>query len=256
MIPKVIHYCWFGGAPIPEKYQQYIETWKKFCPEYEIKRWDESNFDVTSNRYCREAYESKQWAFVSDYARLKIIYEHGGIYLDTDVELIKSITPLISSGDGFIGFQNPIEVNSGLGFSAKAGNKCVEEMLSVYDTRKFIQNNGQLNRVPCPAANTVGLQRCGLKIGKMENQEIQSLEGLKVYPLEYFNPLNADTQQMNITKNTYSIHQYTASWLSGGSKKRQLLKRLIPNFILNERVIRISRRDIEKIKEEIKEYTH
>lgn len=108
MIPKIIHYCWFGGNPLPEQYKKYMESWKKYCSDYEIVEWNESNFDVTQNQYCYEAYQASKWAFVSDYARLKIIYENGGIYLDTDVELIKDVTPLVADGVGFIGFQNPI----------------------------------------------------------------------------------------------------------------------------------------------------
>ena len=108
MIPKIIHYCWFGGNPLPEQYKKYMESWKEYCPDYEIVEWNENNFDVTKNQYCYEAYRASKWAFVSDYARLKIIYENGGIYLDTDVELIKDVTPLVADGVGFIGFQNPI----------------------------------------------------------------------------------------------------------------------------------------------------
>ncbi|MFC3927404.1 glycosyltransferase family 32 protein [Streptococcus caprae] len=251
MIPKVIHYCWFGGNPIPENYLQYMESWKKYCPDYDIKRWDESNFDFTINDYCREAYEAKQWAFVSDYARLYILYHYGGVYLDTDVEVIKDLTPLIEDGVGFIGFQNQLQAQTGLGFAAAPNNPCVKAMLDVYKNRRFLQSDGTFNRVPCPATNTVGLLQKGLKIGKIPSQQIQCLDGMKVYPQEYFNPLNADTKQLQITKNTYTIHHYTASWLGTGNKWKQLLKRLIPNWYLNQRVLKISKRDIEKIQSEI-----
>ena len=96
MIPKMIHYCWFGGNPLPDEVKKYMETWKKYCPDYEIKEWNERNFDVNQNQYCSEAYEAKKWAFVSDYARLKILYEHGGIYMDTDVEVCKPLDHLAS----------------------------------------------------------------------------------------------------------------------------------------------------------------
>lgn len=91
MIPKVIHYCWFGCKPLPEDVKRYIKTWKKYCPDYEIKEWNESNFDVKQNQYCREAYEAKKWAFVSDYVRLKVLYDYGGVYMDTDVEVCKPL---------------------------------------------------------------------------------------------------------------------------------------------------------------------
>lgn len=251
MIPKIIHYCWFGGNPIPEKYQSYINTWKKYAPEFEIIRWDETNFDVNSNQYCKEAYNARQWAFVSDYARLEIIYKHGGVYLDTDIELLKDISPLIADGIGFIGFQNPIEATTGLGFAAEAKNICVKSMLDIYENRIFDFGNGEYNKVPCPAANTVGLMQNGLKIGKKWSGEIQELQGMKVYPQEYFNPLNADTQQLKITENTYMIHQYAATWFSDRAKSKQKIKKLIPNFILNQRVINISKRDIERIQKEV-----
>ena len=252
MIPKVIHYCWFGDSPIPEKYLQYMESWEKYCPDYEIKKWDASNFDYSINSYCKEAYESKQWAFVSDYARLYIIYHYGGVYLDTDVELLQSLTPLIEDGEGFIGFQNAMEINTGLGFAAASGNDCIKKMLDIYERRKFYLSDGSINRVPCPAANTVGLMSKGLKIGEKHSHHIQQLEGIKVYPEEFFNPLNADTQKLSVTNNTYTIHHYTASWLGNGSKIKQKIKKLIPDCLLKRRVIRISKRDIAKIKEEIR----
>ena len=131
MIPKIIHYCWFGGNSLPLNYQSYMESWKKNLPDYEIKCWNEDNFDVTQNLYCKEAYEHKKWAFVSDYARLKVIYDYGGIYLDTDVEVVKDLITLITNGVGYIGFQNSEEVNTGLGFAAAPHNLCIKSMLDI-----------------------------------------------------------------------------------------------------------------------------
>ena len=96
MIPKIIHYCWFGGNPLSDDAKRYIASWKKYCPDYEIREWNESNFDINENDYCREAYEQKKWAFVTDYVRLKALYEYGGIYMDTDVEVVKPLDPLLS----------------------------------------------------------------------------------------------------------------------------------------------------------------
>lgn len=244
MIPKVIHYCWFGGNPLPEEYKKYIETWKNFCPDYEIREWNEINFDVTRNTYCREAYEAKKWAFVSDYARLKIIFDNGGIYLDTDVEMIRDITPLVAGGVGFIGFQNPIQVNTGLGFAAAPNNAYVKQMLEMYEKRCFFTQSGALDLTPCPVANTVALKMCGLKNGKKSSLEIQELNGIKVYPTEYFNPIDPDTMKCHITENTYTIHRYSASWTSEKSKKMRKLKKFIPGWILSKRTNFISRRDI------------
>lgn len=251
MIPKVIHYCWFGHNPIPKEYYSYMQSWQEKCPDYKIQRWDESNFDVAQNLYCKQAYARKKWAFVSDYARLKIIYEHGGIYLDTDVEVVKDLSPLIASGNGFIGFQNSEEATTGLGFAAEAKNPCIKAMLDIYEKRKFILDDGSLNLTPCPAANTVGLMKVGLRIGKNSSKLLQYLDGLTVYPEEYFNPVNSDTKKLNLTANTYTIHWYSASWFDQSAKKKQFLKKLIPNFILSYRSNRIARNDIDKIRREV-----
>ena len=189
MIPKVIHYCWFGKKELPTQYKEYMKSWKKYCPDFHIVQWNEDNFDINSNQYCRQAYDSKQWAFVSDFARLKIIYENGGIYLDTDVELVKTIDDLLTN-KAFIGFQNAYEVNTGLGFGAEQHNEAVKEMLSLYEHRKFISINGEYNKIPCPATNTVALMNCGLKIGSSGSQDIQYLTDITVYPEVYFNPMN------------------------------------------------------------------
>lgn len=250
-IPKVIHYCWFGHNELPSKYKKYINSWKKYCPDYKIIEWNEDNFDVTQNKYCHEAYKSKKWAFVSDYARLKIIYENGGIYLDTDVELIKPLDPIIDKGIGFIGFQNTNEINTGLGFAAAKHNVCVEMMLNDYNNRAFILDDNKFNLTPCPAINTHSLMKHGLKIGLIASKNIQKLPGLNVYPVDFFNPYNRDTMKLKITDNTYSIHQYAATWFSSESKKKQRLKKFIPNMVLNLRVLLIARRDIDNIKKEL-----
>ena len=251
MIPKVIHYCWFGNNPLPEKYLSYIETWRKFCPDYEIKEWNEKNFDVTSNDYCREAYAAGKWAFVSDYARLKIIYDNGGIYLDTDVEMIKDIRKLVKDGDGFIGFQNNEQITTGLGFSAEKGNECIKTMLDMYVNCHFKSENGKLNMLPCPARNTVALKKCGLKTGKKNMNNVQYLNGITVYPVDYFNPINFDTKKSNITNNTYCIHHYSSSWTSSKTNLIRKLKVICPDFLLNWRSNKISRKDIKMLEEGI-----
>lgn len=251
MIPKIIHYCWFGGNPLPEQYKKYMESWKEYCPDYEIVEWNENNFDVTKNQYCYEAYQASKWAFVSDYARLKIIYENGGIYLDTDVELIKDVTPLVADGVGFIGFQNPIEATTGLGFAAAPHNPVVKAMLDIYENRSFVNADGAYNDIPCPAANTIGLIRCGLKVGKPWCDQVQYLQGMCVYPEEYFNPLDNDTQKLNITEHTYSIHQYAATWLGKDYSIRKRIKQLLPNAFLRWRTEKVAKKHLKKIENEI-----
>lgn len=245
MIPKIIHYCWFGGNPLPDEYKEYIETWKKYCSDYEIREWNENNFDINQNIYCKEAYEAKKWAFVSDYARLKIIFENGGIYLDTDVEVLKDLSQLISDGIGFIGFQNQEEANTGSGFAAAPNNICVKKMLEIYENRHFSLGTEKYDLTPCPVANTVALKMCGLKTGKINSLRIQELNGLRVYPADFFNPINPDTMKCMVTENTYTIHRYSASWTSSKSRKIRKFKKIIPDWILNKRTVYISKRDVQ-----------
>lgn len=246
MVPKVIHYCWFGRNPLPEEYKEYIRSWKKYCPDYKIIEWNEDNFDVTENAYCREAYQAGKWAFVSDYARLKIIYENGGVYFDTDVELLRDITPLVSDGFGFIGFQNPIEATTGLGFAAAPYNICVKAMLDMYESRHFEISKGKYDLLPCPVVNTVALVGCGMRIGRKHACAIQRLNGMNVYPICYFNPMNSDTRKCKITDKTYTIHHYSATWIADSSKKLRRIKALFPSILLDIRTEYIAKRDVLK----------
>lgn len=135
MIPKIIHYCWFGGKEKPELVNIYIATWKEFCPDYKIIEWNESNFDVAENDYCREAYEAHKWAFVSDYVRLKVLYEYGGIYMDTDVEVVKTFDEFLHYG-AFSGYESKDKIPTGtMGGSAK--NEWIKLLLDDYDSRHF-----------------------------------------------------------------------------------------------------------------------
>lgn len=247
MIPKVIHYCWFGRNPLPAQLAGYIETWREHCPDFEIIEWNEDNFDVSQNDYCIEAYKAKKWAFVSDYARLKIIHDHGGIYLDTDVEVLRPLTELIADGVGFVGFQNTEQVNTGLGFAAASQNPCIKKMLELYETRHFLQEDGSYDLTPCPVTNTVALKQCGLKTGKMASKNIQHLEGLNVLPIAWLNPLNADTAKTVITEDTYTIHHYAASWLQGNRRLTRAVKNCMPAFCLEIRSRYISRRDVRRM---------
>ena len=250
-IPRVINYCWFGGNKLPEQYIKYIESWKKFCPEYEIVEWNEKNFDVEENKYCKEAYEAKKWAFVSDYARLKIIYDHGGIYLDTDIELLKPLDKLLEKEIGFIGFQNREQITTGLGFAALPNNVCVGEMLGLYKGRSFFKYDGKMDLTPCPVFNTVALKKCGLKTGVMN--EVQELNGMFVYPMEYFNPMDRNTGKLIIGENTYMIHHYAGTWLNGNQSVTRTVKRLLPKWALEMRENIISKVAVEKMERENEE---
>ena len=210
MIPKKIHYCWFGGNAIPERDLKCIESWKKFCPGYEIIRWDESNYDITKNRYMKEAYEAKKWGFVSDFARLDVIYEHGGIYLDTDVEIIRNIDDLLEN-KAFMGFEVGGKfVAPGLGFGAEPKTQLIGKMMmDLYSDRVFKVGENELDTTPIPKLSTDYLMQ---KYGIKTNDEMQTIEGVKIYPSEYFCPIDYSTDTITITANTYSIHHYHASW--------------------------------------------
>ena len=221
-IPKVIHYCWFGKGEMPKLAKKCIKSWKKYCPDYELVLHTEENFDLTQNRYLNEAYKAGKWAFVSDYARLKIIYENGGIYLDTDVELIKPIDDLVNL-TGFMGFDEKGIVATGLGFGAEKGNKIVLEFLKDYDDIPFILPDGSLDLTPCPDRNTEALKRLGMDIDN-RNQTFMDITFL---PDEYLCPMDYYTGKKTITDKTYSIHHYSASWTNSVTKRTTRIKRII-----------------------------
>lgn len=210
MIPKVIHYCWFGGNPLSDLAKKCIESWKKYCPDYEIVEWNENNFDVESCDYVREAYQAKKWAFVSDYARFKILYDEGGVYFDTDVELIKSIDTLLEKG-GFMASESICcDVASGLGIAAPKGLLLYKEILCDYEQSNFITENGNVDLTTVVEKVTKILEKHGLK----HKDIIQEVADIIIYPKEYFCPKDYVTGEINITENTVSIHHFNASWLS------------------------------------------
>lgn len=220
MIPKKIHYCWFGGNPLPELAQKCIASWEKYCPDYEIIQWNESNFDVTCCDYIKEAYEAKKWAFVSDYARFKILYEQGGLYFDTDVEILKSLEPIVEKGN-FMGREEGINVNPGLGIGATAGDPLYEEMLSKYATLHFRNADGSLNMKTVVEYTTEML----IEYGLLNNNEIQHIRNVFIYPKDYFCPMDYTTGELMLTDNSCSIHHYTASWYDETQKYAMKLKR-------------------------------
>lgn len=210
MIPKKIHYCWFGQAELPPLAEKCIASWKKYLPDYEIIEWNESNFDINCCDYIKEAYQAKKWAFVSDYARFKILYEQGGIYFDTDVEVIKDLSPIIEAG-AFLGIEKQFDVNPGLGIAVEPQHPLYKEFLDSYQDRHFVNNDGSLNLKTIVEYTTELLQEHGLS---KDTTKIQTIDGIHIYPKDYFNPSNMDTRKIEITENTYTIHHYAASWVS------------------------------------------
>ena len=246
MIPKKIHYCWFGGNPLPELATKCIDSWKKFCPDYEIIEWNESNFDINCCDYVREAYQAKKWAFVSDYARFKILYENGGLYFDTDVEMIKSFDDIILKG-GFMGRESNrnMSVAPGLGLAVSPKSELYRELLETYHKIHFINADGTMNLNTVVDYTTEVLLKYGLK----NTNEIQLIAGINIYPQEYFCPMNYDTGELTITANTYSIHHYTASWYGKKEEFAHQLKRKFIKF-LPRKIAVILATSVAKIKYE------
>ncbi len=219
MIPKKIHYCWFGGNEKSKLAKKCINSWKKYCPDYEIIEWNESNFDVTKNDYLKFCYENKKWAFLSDLARLMIIYSEGGIYFDTDVEMIKNIDFLLEY-KAFFGFENRKNIATGLGFGAIAHHSVVKTMIDQYE---YLQRdkNKKYTLLKCPQLNTRALNEWGVQL----NGEIQYLKNMIILPVEYMNPYDDSTGVLRKTENTITIHWYSKSWLDRKSIVRSKITR-------------------------------
>ena len=221
MIPKIIHYCWFGGKTLPSDVRKCIETWEKYCPDYEIKRWDESNFDVNSHPFMRAAYEAKAWAFVSDYARLKVVYNNGGIYLDTYVELLKNLDFLLEN-QCYIGIQQPETLcTTGLGFGAEKQNSVVSEMMKCYDSISF--SNQEKNTFACPWLNDKVIR----SFGAVNDSEITYLESVTVYPSRFFDPISTGNTKNLLCDETVSIHHYAATWAGNRQKWKRKFVRIL-----------------------------
>lgn len=222
MIPKKIHYCWFGGNPLPEKDQKCINSWRKFCPDYEIIQWDESNYDVTKNAYMKEAYDAKKWGFVPDYARLDIIFNEGGIYLDTDVELVKNLDALLEN-KAFMGFEDGEHVSPGLCTAAVQHHPTIGKLMEIYSGRRFKLEDGTLDLTPSPIMNTDMLVQMGLQ----KNNQKQVVAGVTIFPKDYFCPKDYKTGKLTVTDNTYGIHWFNASWQSPHRRKMMKVRRII-----------------------------
>ncbi|MFI3266536.1 MAG: glycosyltransferase [Rikenellaceae bacterium] len=208
MIPKVVHYCWFGGNPLPKAAVDCIDSWKKFLPDYQIKEWNESNFDINSNRYVKEAYENRKFAFVTDYVRLYALYSEGGVYMDTDVEVCGSYDYFLHH-KMFSGFETDNNVPTGM-MAAEKGSLWAKELLDGYKERAFVFENGELDMTTNTTVITEYMLGKGLKL----NNKYQEIEGLCVmYPSEYFCPKDHRTGKIHKTKKTVCIHHFAGSWL-------------------------------------------
>lgn len=207
MIPKVIHYCWFGQKPILKEYLKYIDSWKRYLPDYEIVRWDESNFDIHCNKFVEAAYHAKKYAFVSDFARFKILL-NGGIYFDTDVEVIRCLDEIIENGP-FMGEQIKGRVAAGLGMGTEPNMEFYKKIIRLYDNLDFNFSQDTNKQVTVVQHVTDLLLEYGYN---PQHDGIQKICGINIYPPQYFNPQDFYTGVITIKDNTYTIHHYGESW--------------------------------------------
>ena len=254
MIPKIIHYCWFGGNPLPEDAKKCIASWEKYLPDYEIKEWNESNFDVNCCPYVKEAYEAKKYAFVSDYARFHVLYQEGGLYFDTDVEVIKNMDYIIAAGN-FMGFEKSLAtkqqecgatprtsvlgVAPGLGLGVNAGLGLLRELLNFYEAKKhFAIEDGTV------VDYTTNILR---KHGFVNEHRLQKVADVTIYPADYFCPMDSTTGITTLTNNTVSIHHYSCSWIDHSTMswrlhilKNKMIKIFGANFVFG--IVKIIRK--------------
>lgn len=233
MIPKIIHYCWFGRNPLPASAQKCIASWRRFMPDYEIKEWNEDNFDVNIFPYTQQAYEAKKYAFVSDYARFWILYHYGGLYFDTDVEVIKPFDDIVEKG-AFMGLEidgtkekTKIAINPGLGLGAEAGMPIYQQILDGFEKMVFYDANGNRNEYSMiPMVTDMFLER-----GLIVNGQLQQICGITIYPQCFFNPYNSINGKLQLTPETHSIHWYSATWMESKEILLVKIKRMIRNIL-------------------------
>lgn len=230
-IPKIIHYCWFGGNELPPLAKKCIDSWRKYCPDYEIKEWNENNFDVNICKYTKEAHQRKKWAFISDYARFYILYKYGGVYFDTDVELISGIDDIVEKGP-FFGMEIVVEpsqdkdiktyaVNPGLGLGAYPGMRQYKQILDNYSQLSFINEDGSDNLVTVVKYVTDMLETQGYVL----KNEYQIIDEFSIYPVDYFGAVDYYTGIAHTTLNSRSLHHYSATWKDEKEQKLDAISR-------------------------------
>lgn len=218
MIPKIIHYCWFGKNDKPSLFYKCYRSWEKYCKDFKFIEWNEENFDINSApRYVQQAYYAKKWSFVTDYVRLQVVYEHGGVYLDTDVELKKKLDNLLKY-NAFFGFEDGTHIATGLGFGAVAGHSLLKALMDDYEESPFILSDGSLDLTPCPERNT----RIFLQKGLIQNDSMQILKkDVLILPTIYFCPIDYKTGKYSRSLKTISVHWFSESWKTVEQKKER-----------------------------------
>ena len=206
-IPKVIHYVWVGGKPLPPFQKKCIESWSKYLPDYEIKEWNERNFDISANRYCKEAYESKKYAFVSDYIRIYVLYHYGGIYMDTDVEVIQPLSQEFLECEAFSGYETPGTIPTGI-MGSIPGQRMFQAILQFYEKASFLREDGSCNII----TNVQIITQIAKEHGFVPDNTKKSILGFTLYPQTYFCPLSHDSENACFSEDTYTIHHFSGTW--------------------------------------------
>lgn len=233
-IPKIIHYCWFGNGEKPDIVIKCIESWKNKLSDYEVIEWNENNFDINCNKYVRQAYELKKFAFVSDYARVYALYNYGGIYLDTDVEVFKNFDDLLNN-DSFWGFEQENYIATST-IGAKKGNKLIKMFLDSYNGKSFLCEDGSYDDLTNVAIITKILKTYGLN----QNGEYQKIDNLATfYPQTYFSPYDYINCRKFITENTYCMHHFYKSWLPTSSRIKGNIKKILAKVIGGNQIYKI-----------------
>ncbi len=239
MIPKVIHYCWFGGKTLPKSARRCIASWRKFLPDYEIKEWNEGNFDVNMIPYTAEAYEAKKYAFVSDFARFWILHEHGGVYFDTDVEIIAPMDDILAKG-AYMGIEAKTRpdqaeyfVASGLGCACEKNNVLWGKIVRHYSQFEHFEQLAQ--GTVCVIVSSILKEE-----GVVLCNELITAKDVTIYPADYFCPQAMMGAPIHLTENTRSIHHYDATWLPWSARLRRRFMSVLPDFV--QEILRKMRR--------------
>lgn len=212
-IPKIIHYCWFGKNDLPENVKKNIDVWKKMCPDYTIMQWNENNFNIECNDFVKEAYKTKKWAFVSDYVRLYALYEYGGIYMDTDVELVKNLDPFLND-NVFFGFESNKTISTAV-IGSKEKNNFIKKILDTYEEKHLLLSDGTIDNTP----NVILITNLLKKVYGKKILEKNDRNDVTIYPFDYLCAKEFRTGKLMVTSNTYAIHHFEGTWLSDSDKK-------------------------------------
>lgn len=233
-IPKIIHYCWFGRSEKPEIVKRCIKSWKNVLTDYEIIEWNEDNFDINSNKYVKEAYENKKYAFVSDYVRVKALYDMGGIYLDTDVEVYKPLDKFLVK-ESFWGFEEKNYIATST-IGARSGNKLIKQFLDFYEGKSYTEMAKDIET----STNVQIVTKIFKEIGFKMNGEKQTIDNIgTIYPQEYFSPYDYINYYNKKTDKTYTIHHFYKSWVSPKYKMKSNIKKVLSKIIGGKNIAKI-----------------